>query len=121
MASTIQVDKIQDQGGNTIISSNGSGTFTSNLPADWVKLHGSTLSGTASEVDIDTVFSSSYKVYKLFIVDYDVSTNGLIRVPFLVSGAVQTAAAYYIKYNDSYGNFTTASIDNGVFTDTAGF
>ncbi len=33
MASTIQVDKIQDIGGNTIISSNGSGTFTSNLPA----------------------------------------------------------------------------------------
>ena len=32
MASTIQVDKIQDTGGNTIISSNGSGTFTSNLP-----------------------------------------------------------------------------------------
>ena len=33
MASTIQVDKITDIGGNTIISSNGSGTFTSNLPA----------------------------------------------------------------------------------------
>ena len=33
MASTIQVDKITDVGGNTIISSNGSGTFTSNLPA----------------------------------------------------------------------------------------
>tara|TARA_R110000824_G_scaffold266666_1_gene455664 strand:+ start:651 stop:1217 length:567 start_codon:yes stop_codon:yes gene_type:complete len=28
MASTIQVDKIQDTGGNTMISSNGSGTFT---------------------------------------------------------------------------------------------
>ena len=33
MASTIQVDVIKDIGGNTIISSNGSGTFTSNLPA----------------------------------------------------------------------------------------
>ena len=33
MASTIQVDTIKDIGGNTIISSNGSGTFTSNLPA----------------------------------------------------------------------------------------
>ena len=32
MASTIQVDKIQDTGGNTILSSNGTGTFTSNLP-----------------------------------------------------------------------------------------
>jgi hypothetical protein len=33
MSSTIQVDTIKDIGGNTIISSNGSGTFTSNLPA----------------------------------------------------------------------------------------
>jgi len=33
MASTIQVDKIQDTGGNTILSSNSTGTFTSNLPA----------------------------------------------------------------------------------------
>ena len=33
MASTIQVDNIKDIGGNTIISSDGSGTFTSNLPA----------------------------------------------------------------------------------------
>jgi hypothetical protein len=33
MASTIQVDTIKDIGGNTMISSNGSGTFTSNLPA----------------------------------------------------------------------------------------
>ena len=32
MASTIQVDKIHDTGGNTILSSNGTGTFTSNLP-----------------------------------------------------------------------------------------
>ena len=36
MASTIQVDNIKDIGGNTIISSNGSGTFTSNLPSSAV-------------------------------------------------------------------------------------
>jgi len=34
MASTIQVDNIKDIGGNTIISSNGSGTFTSNLSSN---------------------------------------------------------------------------------------
>ena len=34
MASTIQVDKITDIGGNTMIESNGSGTFTSSLPND---------------------------------------------------------------------------------------
>ena len=32
MSSTIQVDKITDIGGNTMIESNGSGTFTSSLP-----------------------------------------------------------------------------------------
>ena len=44
MASTIQVDKIQDTGGNTIISSNSTGTFTSNLPA--VAPNVSTATGT---------------------------------------------------------------------------
>ena len=34
MSSTIQVDNIKDIGGNTIISSNGSGTFTSNLSSN---------------------------------------------------------------------------------------
>jgi hypothetical protein len=34
MASTIQVDNIKDIGGNTMISSNGSGTFTNSLPAN---------------------------------------------------------------------------------------
>ena len=34
MASTIQVDNIKDIGGNTIISSDGSGTFTSNLSSN---------------------------------------------------------------------------------------
>jgi hypothetical protein len=32
MASTIQVDKIQDMGGNTILQSDGSGTATTTLP-----------------------------------------------------------------------------------------
>ena len=34
MASTIQVDKITDIGGNTMLESNGSGTFTSSLPSN---------------------------------------------------------------------------------------
>ena len=36
MASIIKVDSLQDSGGNTIISSNGTGTFTSNLPSSAV-------------------------------------------------------------------------------------
>ena len=32
MSSILKVDQLQDSGGNAIITSNGSGTFTSNLP-----------------------------------------------------------------------------------------
>jgi len=42
MASTIQVDKIQDQGGNTIIESNGSGVASTRIPTTYLG------SGTAS-------------------------------------------------------------------------
>ena len=52
MASTIQVDKIQDQGGNTIISSNSSGTFTSNLPAP-IGIATSMTSGTGINLAAD--------------------------------------------------------------------
>jgi hypothetical protein len=34
LASTIQVDKIQDTGGNTMVSSDGTGTFTNSIPAN---------------------------------------------------------------------------------------
>jgi hypothetical protein len=42
MASTIQVDKIQDTGGNTIIESNGSGVASTRIPTTYLG------SGTAS-------------------------------------------------------------------------
>jgi hypothetical protein len=36
MSSILRVDDLQDSGGNSILSSNGSGTFTSNLPSSAV-------------------------------------------------------------------------------------
>ena len=59
MASTIQVDTIKDIGGNTMISSNGSGTFTSNLPASTtITNQGNdrliTCSGTANTLNGET-------------------------------------------------------------------
>ena len=36
MASIIRVDSIRDSGDNVIVSSNGSGTFTNNLPSSAV-------------------------------------------------------------------------------------
>ena len=51
MTSIIKVNEIQDAGGNTILSSNGTGTFTSNLPNNTPAFHAylsSTQSGTNS-------------------------------------------------------------------------
>ena len=72
MASIIRVDDIQDSGGNTIVSSNGSGTFTNNLgvsntPAFGVKLSSSQglTDGALTKItwgtelwDTDSAFSS---------------------------------------------------------------
>ena len=59
MASTIQVDKIQDQGGNTIVESNGSGVFSGSLtskPAFQAYLSGTqtVVSGTTTKITMDT-------------------------------------------------------------------
>ena len=45
MASTIQVDKIQDTGGNTILQSDGSGTATTTLPVGFGGTGAATLAG----------------------------------------------------------------------------
>ena len=55
MASIIRVDDLQDSGGNSIVSSNGSGTFTSNIPTgDNTPSFSVTLSGN------QTISSSSW-------------------------------------------------------------
>jgi hypothetical protein len=56
MSSILKVDQLQDSGGNAIITSNGSGTFTSSLPntgitmADQWRLTASTNQGTDGDV-----------------------------------------------------------------------
>ena len=60
MASTIQVDTIKDIGGNTIISSNGSGTFTNNLPAPTSGIAASAIdSGTIATARLGSGTASS--------------------------------------------------------------
>ena len=55
MASEIKVNTIKDLGGNTIVSSNGSGTFTSNLPSTTINNNADnrviTGSGTANTLN----------------------------------------------------------------------
>ena len=56
MSSILKVDQLQDSGGNNIITSNGSGTFTSSLPntgitmADQWRLTAITNQGTNGNV-----------------------------------------------------------------------
>ena len=60
MASTIQVDTIKDIGGNTMISSNGSGTFTNSLPAPTSGIAASAIdSGTISTARLGSGTASS--------------------------------------------------------------
>jgi len=56
MSSILKVDQLKDSGGNAIITSNGSGTFTSSLPntgiteADQWRITASTNSGTDADI-----------------------------------------------------------------------
>ena len=56
MSSILKVDQLQDSGGNAIITSNGSGTFTSSLPntgitmADHWRITASTNSGSSADL-----------------------------------------------------------------------
>ena len=60
MASTIQVDNIKDIGGNTMISSNGSGTFTNSLPAPTSGIAASAIdSGTIATARLGSGTASS--------------------------------------------------------------
>ena len=60
MASTIQVDKIQDIGGNTMLESNGSGTFTNSLPAPTSGIAASAIdSGTIATARLGSGTASS--------------------------------------------------------------
>ena len=61
MASTIQVDKIQDTGGNTILQSDGSGTATTTLPVGFGGTGATTLlaAGLANTPLIQAGFSSA--------------------------------------------------------------
>ena len=60
MASTIQVDKITDIGGNTMLESNGSGTFTNNLPAPTSGIAASAIdSGTIATARLGSGTASS--------------------------------------------------------------
>ena len=82
MASILKVDSLQDTGGNTIISSNGTGTFTSNLPSENMTPIFLATGGTAQSSLSDNV--TTLRIFNSEIFDsnnaYNTST-GLFTVP----------------------------------------
>ena len=98
MASILKVDSLQDTGGNTIISSNGTGTFTNNLaidnaPAWMVNLSSSQNVSSATEtvINFNTEVLDSASAYN--------TSNGRFTVP---SGQ---AGKYYVYAQLKRNNF----------------
>lgn len=106
MASTILVDNIQDTGGNTIISSNGTGTFTSNLnnvnffvrPAGNQSISNNTLT--------TVVFDS-----EIFDVGSNFASNGF-TAPTTAKYCFSYAVRFGASSNDA-NEFTTIVLLNG--------
>ena len=85
MASTIQVDNIKDIGGNTMISSNGSGTFTNNLPANVTSATGTLPianggTGAATLAAAGLANTPTFLVYKT--ANQELSDNAFTKVTF---------------------------------------
>tara|TARA_R110000824_G_scaffold400270_1_gene607447 strand:+ start:559 stop:1245 length:687 start_codon:yes stop_codon:yes gene_type:complete len=98
MASTIQVDKIQDTGGNTIISSNSTGTFTSNLPA--VAPNVSTATGTLPIANGGTGTTSYNPAGMTLVSTVAASTDSLVTF----TGLSATYPVYLLTINNLYSS-----------------
>jgi len=96
MSSTIQVDTIKDIGGNTMISSNGSGTFTNSLPAPTSGIAASAIdSGTLADARIPNLNASKI-------------TAGTMATARLGSGTASSST--FLR-----GDQTYAAVSGGIF------
>ena len=118
MASTIKVNSIQDSAGNVILSSNGTGTFTSNLPNTAVNTPSFAATRNSSQsLSHDAITKIQYDV-ELHDSDgkYDTSnyrftpaTAGkylIIHKAFINKGsdsAINTMSSYIYKNGSSFG------------------
>ena len=86
MASEIKVNTIKDLGGNTIVSSNGSGTFTSNLPSTTINNNADnrviTGSGTANTLEGEANLTFDGTVLK--------NASGILRLQNATTGSADT-------------------------------
>ena len=86
MASILKVDSLQDTGGNTIISSNGTGTFTSNLSGNTPAFHAYNAQNGSVASNTNVIVSNNTE---LFDSDSAYNTSDYKFTP-------QTAGYYYL-------------------------
>ena len=104
MTSIIKVNEIQDAGGNTILSSNGTGTFTSNLPSST-----NTPAFNAYSGDISVTSGVATKLSVTEVYDTDSAYNGTtFTVP---SGQ----AGKYFFYVTGVHYATSGNATQGIF------
>jgi hypothetical protein len=94
MASTIKVDNIQDSGGNSYLSSDGSGTFTSNVGITSAEQHYQTANVSISSADTWTLLTPFTRS----------SGSGLGNIETYVSSSsgifsFSQTVYYYIEFN----------------------
>ena len=106
MASTILVDNIQDTGGNTIISSNGTGTFTSNLNNVNFFVRPSSNQSLSNNTLTTVVFDS-----EIFDVGSNFASNGF-TAPTTAKYCFNYAVRFGASSNDA-NEFTTIVLLNG--------
>jgi len=106
-----------------IISDNtgrGTGLIKAAAGGNLIKLGATTVSSSTAYIDLTTVFSSTYKYYKLFANDIEFNTSTYMEVSFLVGGTVQTGT-YNGKHVAIIGTDSTSSGQDDDQSATSGF
>ena len=107
MSSILKVDTLQDSGGNAIITSNGSGTFTSSLPNTGITMADQWRLTADISSDINPISSNLERVD-------DTGFNYIGTGMTVSSGAwsFPETGIYLVRF---YGLILTASINDSVF------
>ena len=102
MSSILKVDQLQDSGGNAIITSNGSGTFTPsfNNAGGLVKLEDINVTSSVSAVEINIDYSG-YTAFKLIINELNKSGTSSSNIQFRVKRDGQSS---FDSGSNTYGN-----------------
>jgi len=145
MSSILKVDQLQDSGGNNIITSNGSGTFTSSLPntgiteADMWRINAHySYSGSQSYVDltanwervdsdgfgkIGTGMTQSSGIFTfgstgIYLINYTMHSETSSSNSRFVGGAIRTTLdnSSYSEATEVNGNALASTMGSGVRT-----